>query len=135
MGSKEFCGDICQHGALALFQSDMANQLFGFQPLYHNAEAVAFGIEVRDVYLVRVAGKNYFCAFSGPGDDGFHLVRSEVLGFIHDDVLVWQAASSDVGEGFQFDKTKIQIIGEGGSFFAKDFAIVFALFFVTMGEK
>ncbi len=51
------------------------------------------------VDLENVAGEHHFGVLARPGDDGLDLVRREVLGFVHDEVRVDQAAAADISQG------------------------------------
>ena len=58
-------------------------------------EAVRLCIQVGGINLVDIAGKYDFCALAGPGDDGFHLVGGQVLGFINNKADIRQASATD----------------------------------------
>ena len=49
---------------------------------------VTLRIEVRGVDLVDIASENDLGIFTGPGDNGFHFVWGQVLGFIYDETNI-----------------------------------------------
>lgn len=81
-------------------------------------KAVARGIEVRVIDLVRVACENDLGVFTRTRDDGFDLVGSEVLCFIDDHVLARDRAATDVGEGFDLQDAKVDefLVGTTAAF-------------------
>ena len=54
---------------------------------------------------MRVSCQYDLGSFSGPGDDRFHFMRSQILGFIHEQVLIGDAPTPDVGQGFHHQKS------------------------------
>jgi hypothetical protein len=76
---------IGQFGAFALFEPHMGIQFVVFYAVDKVGEAVALGVEVRGVNLVDIAGKDDLGAFASAGDDGFYLMRGEVLGFVNNE--------------------------------------------------
>ena len=61
-------------------------------------QAVGVEVQIRLIYLVDVAREDYLGALAGPGDDGLDLVGSQVLGLVHDEEHVAEAASADIGQ-------------------------------------
>ena len=62
-------------------------------------EAVGPLVQVGLVNLEDIAGEDHLGAFPGAGDDGFYLVRGEVLGLIHNEIHLPQGAAADIGQG------------------------------------
>ena len=81
----------------------MAAGLLALEPLHRVAQAVAGGVEVGVVDLVRVAGEDDLGAFAGAADDGLDLVRREVLGLVDDHELAGDRAAADVGQRLELD--------------------------------
>ena len=81
-------------------------------------EAVACGVEVGVIDLVRVAGEDDLGVFASAGDDGFDFVGGEVLRFINDHVLAGDGASTDIGEGFEMKHAHIDkfLVGASAAF-------------------
>ena len=76
----------------------MGEEVFAVEFFAQVGEAVGPFVEVGLVYLVDVTGEDYLGSFAGTGDDGFHFVRGEVLGFVYDEEGVGEGAATDVGE-------------------------------------
>ena len=60
--------------------------------------------QVRCVDLCQVAQAHHFGTGAGTGDDGFHLVRGQVLAFVDQDQALLEAAAPDVVEGFELQR-------------------------------
>ena len=60
--------------------------------------------QVRGVDLRQVTQAHHFGTGTGTGDDGFHLVRGEVLAFIDQDQALLEAAAPDLIEGFELHR-------------------------------
>src|SRR5574341_1913225 len=95
-------------GALALHERNMARDGLFLEPINHVGEAVARRVDIRIVYLIRVAGQHDFGPLPRPGDDGLDLVGREVLGLVHDQVLVRHAPAADIGERLHLDHAEIE---------------------------
>ena len=100
---KPFSGDGGQVAALAILQSYMAENFLPLHPLRRISEAVGTGIQIGIVNLIGVAGKHHLGILAGTGDDGFHFVRGEVLGLIHENKLVRDAAAANLSKGLHFE--------------------------------
>ena len=81
----------------------MAIQVFATQPVNDVGESIRLLIEVGRVDLTNVARQNDLGVFSRPRDDGFDLVRGEVLGLIDDENDIGQRPTPDVGQGRNLD--------------------------------
>jgi len=62
------------------------------------------GRQVRGVDLRQVAQADHFGTGTGTRDDGFHLVRGQVLAFIDQNQTLLEAATSNVVEGFELQR-------------------------------
>lgn len=80
-------------------------------------EAVAAAVDVGVVDLGGVADEDEFAASGHAGDDGFCFEWGKLLCFVEDEEAVWDAASADVAEGFDFDDAALDegvVRGAGG---------------------
>src|SRR5690606_20388233 len=66
------------------------------------------GVQVRRIDLRQVAQADHLRAGAGAGDDGFHLVRSEVLALVDQDEALLEAASADVVQGFELQRNPVE---------------------------
>ena len=74
----------------------------------HNA--VRGGVQVRVIDLVRIARHDNFGADPRAGHNGFNLMRRQVLGFVHDHVLLGDGTAPDISESFHFQFMGIEQI-------------------------
>lgn len=58
--------------------------------------------------MVGVADEDDFRTFPSTGDDAFDLVRCHILGFVDDEVRLFQRAAADEIEGFRLDELAIE---------------------------
>ncbi len=77
----------------------MARDVQVLEVFREEAEPVGGGVHIGVVNLVRIAREHDLGAFARAGEDGLDLVGREVLGFVHDEVLLGDGAAADVGEG------------------------------------
>ena len=95
---QQFCGDVGQGRALAFAEEDVLKEGLAFHLLAQVGEAVGPLVQVGLVNLEDIAGEHHLGALSGAGDDGFYLVRGEVLGLVHNKVHLAQGAAADIGQ-------------------------------------
>ena len=68
---------------------------------------LATDIQIRGINLVRVPRDNYLGALTRAGKNGFHFVRGEVLGVVHNHILPGERAPAHVGDGGNFNLAAI----------------------------
>ena len=59
-----------------------------------------------------------FVVFPGPGDNAFDLVRRHVLGFVDDEVCLFQGAAADEIESFCLDELAVEDFLDFSIFFS-----------------
>ena len=77
-----------------MLEESLAGHLFA-----QMGESVRPLVQIRLVNLENVSREHHFRAFSGPRDDGLYLVRSQVLGFVNDEICIAETPSADICEG------------------------------------
>ena len=82
----------------------MAREVQAFHALRGIREAVRGRVQVRVVYLVRVAREDDLGILADAADDRLDLVGRQVLGLVNDDELVGDAPAADVGQGLEFQR-------------------------------
>ena len=113
----------------------MADNIFILEFFYCYTESITLGIEIGNIDLIRIACQNYLRTFSCPGDDRFHFMWCKVLGFIYYDELIRQASSPDIGQGFQFDKTEVEVIFQLWMLFPEDLTVIIILLFIPVEKQ
>ena len=83
---------LAQLATLPFHQIDMGKQILVPHAVYHINKPIGLTVQIGLVYLLNITGKHHFCAFTGTGDDGLNLMRSQVLGFINNTVGLAQTA-------------------------------------------
>ena len=76
----------------------MLEKLLSIHLFTQMGQAVRPLVQIRGVDLEDIAREDHLGAFSGTGDDGFDFVRREVLGLVHDEEHLPQAAAADIGQ-------------------------------------
>ena len=76
-----------------MLEESLAGHLFA-----QMGESVRPLVQIRLVNLENVSREHHFRAFSGPRDDGLYLVRSQVLGFVNDEICIAETPSADICE-------------------------------------
>src|SRR5690606_41986873 len=66
------------------------------------------GRQVRRIDLRQVPQADHLGASTGTGDDGFHLVRGEVLAFVDQDQTLLETAPANVVERFELQRHHMQ---------------------------
>ena len=102
--------------ALAPHHIDVGEDALAEELVAKVREAVGVEVQIGLVYLVDVSGEDYLSAFSGTGDDGLDLVRSEVLGLVHDEEDVAEAAAADIGQRVDYQFLATEHILDLGDF-------------------
>ena len=82
----------------ALGERDVPDDALALEPLDQVREAVARAVEVGVVNLGSVAGQDELGPLADTAGDGFHLVRREVLRFVHDHELVRDRSAASCSE-------------------------------------
>ena len=93
----------------------MAGDVQVLEVFRQEAEAVGAGVHVGVVDLVGIPREDHLGALPSPGEDGLHLVGREVLGLVHHQVLLGDAATTNVGEGLHAEVARLfQLAGGHG---------------------
>src|SRR5438105_15943774 len=101
---EQFRCELREFRSLSLGQGNVPRQRVVFELLDRVTEPVAAEIEVRVIDLVRIAGQDDLRSLAGARDDGFDLVRGEILRFVYNDELLRDAAAPDVGERLRLEE-------------------------------
>ena len=75
-----------------------------FETLRQVSQARTGGRQVRRINLRQVAQAHHFGPRARTGDDGFHLMRGQVLTFVDQDQALLEAAAPDVVQGFELQR-------------------------------
>src|SRR5580698_2379558 len=92
--SKNFGGVVRQTRALAPHQRDMSGKRPAVKSVYHIGQAGRGFREEGGINLGNIAQTHHFGARSRPGDQGLHLLRSQILRFIENDEAVQKRAAA-----------------------------------------
>jgi hypothetical protein len=85
--------------------------------LGQKTQSIGAGIHVGIIDLVGVAGEDHFGALSRAGQNGFHFMGRQVLGLVHDEELLRNAATTNVGQRLNAQVTRFFELacGHGGA--------------------
>ena len=88
---QQLRGQISQLAPLSFLQCDMRIPRVAFGFIDKVQKAVAFCSQLRRIDLVNITREHKLAVLAGAGNDGFDLVRGEVLRLIHDEdvTFVW----------------------------------------------
>ena len=97
-------GILGQHRAWDALQGDVHAVGEVLEALGQVGEARAGRGQVGGVDLRQVAQADHLGTGAGTGDDGFHLVRREVLALVDQDQALLEAAATDVVQRFELQR-------------------------------
>ena len=97
------------------------------ETLYRICKAVAAGVKIGIVNLVRISGQHHLSPFARPGDDRLYLMRGKVLGLVNNHILLGNGAAANIGQGLHLNDITLE------KFFhlLADCLILLILFFVA----
>ena len=76
----------------------MLKEFFAVKFVADVSQTIGIFIQIWLVYLLNIAGEHNLSAFSGTGNNGFYLMRCQVLCFINDEICFLKASTSDICE-------------------------------------
>src|SRR6185312_14356583 len=78
-----------------------------FETLDSISQSTVRRVNVRVIDLINITRQNDFRVTPRPSDDGFDLMRSQILRLIHNQVLFWNTATPNVSQWFDIEHALI----------------------------
>jgi len=77
-----------------------------FHFIDHVGQSIRLGIEIGRIDLLKIACKYHFCTLSRTSDDGFHLVRSQILRLVNNTKSFGKASPANESQCFDCQLTR-----------------------------
>src|SRR5690242_3753211 len=105
--------EVRQSGPLTAHQRDVARVWPAAEPVYSISQARRHFREIGCVDLGDIAQTGDFGSRTRPGNQGLHLLWSEILSLIEDDEPIQEGSPAHEVQGTDLDPVPEQIIGRG----------------------